>query len=313
MPLPDCELTVVGAGVAGCTAAMYGRRYGLSVVVLERAIPGGQAALSPLIENYPGFPGGISGLELTQRIHQQAQDFGAQFITAEAMGISRAANGRWMLHTDHGDMCGIAIIVATGAAPRKLRVPGEEELIGRGVSYCATCDGFFFRGRAVAVIGGGNTAIEDAIYLADICEKVYVVHRRDELRAEKYLQRRLFEKQNVEIVWDSVVVEIVGREQVEQILVRNVKTNDHREIRVAGVFVAIGYEAKTDWLGEYVDRQDGFIVTNERMETRSPGIFAAGDVRVTPIRQITTAVGDATIAAYYAYHYVDAFKSGGAS
>lgn len=309
MPLAECELVIVGAGVAGCTAAMYGRRYGLNVIVLERAMPGGQAALAPMIENYPGFPEGINGMELTQRIHQQAVNFGAEFITAEAMGISRADDGRWILHTDQGDMCGVAVIVATGAAPRKLGVPGEEEFRGRGVSYCATCDGFFFKGRTVAVIGGGNTAIEDAIYLADICEKVYVVHRRDELRAEKYLQRRVFEKPNVEMVWDSVVVEIVGGDQVEKILVRNKKTNEHREIEVAGVFVAIGHEAKTDWLADYVERDGSFIITNEKMETKAPGIFAAGDVRVTPIRQITTAVGDATIAAYYAYHYVDSFKS----
>ncbi len=311
MAIRDCEVAVVGGGVAGCTAALYCRRYGLDCLVLERQMPGGRAATAALIENYPGFPDGISGPELAMRIHEQAAKQGVEFTTAEVMGISRAADGRWILHTDQGDMTAIAIIVAIGAQARKLNVPGEEEFLGRGVSYCATCDGFFFRGKIVAVVGGGNTAIEEALYLADLASKVYVIHRRDQLRAEKYLQDQIFKRDNVEFVWNSMVVEITGDEEgVKAIRVRDVNTKQDRVIEVDGVFVAIGYEPKTDWLAQHVKLDGGFIVTNELMQTSAPGVFAAGDVRVTPVRQITTAVGDATIAAYSAYLYVQEFREG---
>jgi thioredoxin reductase (NADPH) len=303
------DVAIVGGGVAGCTAALYARRYGLDTLVLERAVLGGQAAVAVRIENYPGFPEGISGAELAQRIHEQAAKLGVEFVTAEVKGLARREDGTWLLHTDAEPVQAIAVIVATGAAPRRLRIPGEQELLGLGVSYCATCDGFFFRGRPVAVIGGGNTALEEALYLADLCPRVYVVHRRDALRADQYLQVRAAARANIEFVWDSVAVEVLGREQVEGLRIRNVKTNEERVLEVSGVFVAIGHEAQTEWLGSYVERNNGFIVTNERMETASPGLFAAGDVRDRPVRQITTAIGDATVAAYYAYYYVADFKA----
>lgn len=309
MPLRDCEVAVIGAGVAGCTAALYARRFGLDTIVLERAAPGGQTATAAYIENYPGFPEGISGLELAQAVMQQAKKFGAECLAGEIMGISRADDGRWTLHTDQGDMRAIAVIVATGAQPRKLGVPGEDEFSGRGVSYCATCDGFFFRGQTVAVVGGGNTAVDEAIFLSDICERVYLIHRRDRLRAEKYLEDRARAKSNIEFVWNSIVIEIRGQETVESVRIRNVQSGEDTVLAVQGVFVAIGHAPKTDWLCGCVETRDGFIVTNERMETSAPGIFAAGDVRDTLVRQITTAVGDATVAAYFAYHYVDKFKA----
>lgn len=309
MALRDCELAVVGGGVAGCTAALYGKRYGLDVVVFGGGMPGGQAAMAQLIENYPGFPEGISGLELAQRIRQQAEKVGAEFVDAQVMGMSRDEDERWILFTDIGEARAIAVILAIGAEARKLGVPGEQELAGRGVSYCATCDGFFFRGEPVAVVGGGNTAVEDALFLSDLCPVVYVIHRRDQLRAEKYLQDRAFARDNIQFVWDSVVVEIVGREQVERIRVRNVKTHQDTDIAVKGVFIAIGHEPRTEWLADYVERKDNFVVTDELMRTRSPGLFAAGDVRYTFVRQITTAVGDATVAAYSAYNYIAEFKT----
>jgi thioredoxin reductase (NADPH) len=308
VPLRDCELAVVGGGMAGCTAAMYGSRYGLDVLVFEGRLPGGQAAMAVLIENYPGFADGISGMELAQAARTQAEKMGAEFVTAEVMGISRAEDGTWILFTDVGEARAQAVIVATGGQPRTLGVPGEKELVGHGVSYCATCDGFFFRGKEVAVVGGGNTAIEDAVFLSEICERVYVIHRRDQLRADRYLQERAFARERIQFLWDSVVVEIVGREQVERVRVRNVKTNQDTDLYVKGVFVAIGYEAKTDWLGDYVERQGGFIVTNANMQTKSPGLLAAGDVRLTLVRQITTAVGDATVAAYFAYQHIAELK-----
>jgi thioredoxin reductase (NADPH) len=264
--------------------------------------------MAVLIENYPGFADGISGMELAQAARTQAEKMGAEFVTAEVMGISRAEDGTWILFTDVGEARAQAVIVATGGQPRTLGVPGEKELVGHGVSYCATCDGFFFRGKEVAVVGGGNTAIEDAVFLSEICERVYVIHRRDQLRADRYLQERAFARERIQFLWDSVVVEIVGREQVERVRVRNVKTNQDTDLYVKGVFVAIGYEAKTDWLGDYVERQGGFIVTNANMQTKSPGLLAAGDVRLTLVRQITTAVGDATVAAYFAYQHIAELK-----
>ncbi|MGD9518888.1 MAG: thioredoxin-disulfide reductase [Armatimonadota bacterium] len=303
MALRDCQLAVVGGGIAGCTAALYGSRYGLDVLVYEGGLPGGQAATAVLIENYPGFPDGVSGFELAQAVHRQAEKVGADFVTAEVMGLSRADNGLWILLSDIGEARAAAVIVATGGRPRQLNVPGEKELTGRGVSYCATCDGFFFKGETIAVIGGGNTAIEEALFLSKVCEKVYVIHRRDALRAESYLANQALACKNIEFVWNSVVVEIIGQSHVERLRIRDVKTQQDRELAVKGVFVAIGYEAHTEWLGDSVEREDGFIVTNEKMQTKSPGLFAAGDCRLTPVRQITTAVGDATVAAYFAYNY----------
>lgn len=308
MALHDCDVAVVGGGVAGCTAGMYAARYGLDTLILGGGLPGGQAALAVRIENYPGFPDGVSGVELAQAVRTQAEKMGAEFITAQVMGLSRADDGRWILFSDIGETKAVAVIAATGGRPRKLGIPGEQELAGAGVSYCATCDGFFFRGEAVAVVGGGNTAIEDALFLSEVCTTVYVVHRRDALRADSYLRERAFARDNIHFVWDSVPVEVVGPGQVERLRVRNVKTQADRDLQVKGVFVAIGYEADTEWLGDCVEREGGFIRTNDRMETKSPGLFAAGDVRLTPVRQITTAVGDATVAAYFAYDYVAGFR-----
>ncbi|MCD6350818.1 MAG: FAD-dependent oxidoreductase [Armatimonadetes bacterium] len=283
---------------------MYGTRYGLDTLVFAGGLPGGQAALAARIENYPGFPEGISGMELTQAVRSQAEKMGAEFVTAQVMGLSRSEDGTWILFTDIGEAQALAVIVATGGQPRQLGIPGEKEFSSAGVSYCATCDGFLYRGKTVAVVGGGNTAIEDALHLSEICEKVYVVHRRDALRADKYLQERAFARDNIEFVWDSVPVEIVGREAVERLRVRNKKTNEDTDLAVEAVFVAIGYEAQTDWLGNYVDREGSFIIADEDMKTKSPGLFAAGDVRVKRVRQITTAVGDATVAAFFAYDYI---------
>jgi thioredoxin reductase (NADPH) len=309
VPLHNCELVIIGGGVAGSTAALYGRRFGLDLLVLERGVPGGQTASASCIENYPGFPEGITGPELAQAVTEQALKVGVEYVNAEVMGLSHREDGRWIAHTDQGDCETVSLIVAVGASPRHLKVPGERELAGRGVSYCATCDGFFFRGQTVAVVGGGNTAVDEAIYLSEICAKVYVVHRRDQLRCEKFLQDRLAARPNIEVVWDSVVVEIRGEDAVGTMRVRNVKSGEDRVLELQGVFIAIGNVARTDWLGDFVEREDGFILTNENMETNAAGIFAAGDVRKTLVRQITTAVGNATTAAFFAYHYVQDFRA----
>ncbi len=297
------EVVVVGGGVAGCTAALYSRRYALDVVLLEKAAPGGLTATASHIENYPGFPEGISGVELAERVRQQAANAGVKCVIAEVRKLQRD-NDTWLLETSEGDVAAPAVIIATGASPRKLNVPGESELRSGGVSYCATCDGFFYRDRVVAVVGGGNTAVDEAIYLSDIAAKVYLIHRRDELRAEAYLQQRAFARDNIEFVWNSIVTEILGSDLVEGVRVYNKKTDAQTDLAVDGVFIAIGHVPNTEWLGDLLELKDGFIITDKYMATSQPGIFAAGDVRDTPLRQITTAVGDAAIAAYSAYQYV---------
>lgn len=298
------ELVIIGGGAAGLTAGMYAMRYGLDLVLLTVGVPGGQTATATTIENFPGFPDGITGAELIMRLTQQAENFGVVFENAEVETIE-STGGRWRLHCGDRDYLTTAVIIAVGAHPRRLKIPGERDLFGRGVSYCATCDGFFFRGQTVAVIGGGNTAIEEAIYLAGITEKVYVIHRRDELRAEQLLAERAFGVENIEFIWDTVPTEILGEDSgVTGLALHNKVTEEDSEIEVDGVFVAIGYEPNTGFLGDLVELNEGFIVTDERMRTSQPGIFAAGDVRDTPLRQVATAVGDAAIAADSAYRYV---------
>ncbi len=299
----DHELVIIGGGAAGLTAGMYAIRYGLDLALLTLGAPGGQTATATTIENFPGFPDGISGAELIMRLTQQAQNFGVTFENAEVTGITREGQ-RWRRHCDEGDYLATAVILAAGASPQRLKVPGERDLFGKGVSYCATCDGFFYRGETVAVIGGGNTAIEEALYLSDIAEKVYVIHRRDELRADDILAERAFAKAKIKIVWDSIPIEIHGSDAVTALVLHNKKTQEDFELAVTGVFVAIGYNPNTGFVSDLGELKDGFIVTDQRMRTSQPGLFAAGDVRDTPLRQVTTAVGDAAIAADSAYRYV---------
>jgi len=299
----DHEVVIVGGGAAGLTAGMYAIRYGLDLALLTLGAPGGQTATATTIENFPGFPEGISGAELIMRLTQQAENFGVVFESAEVRRITREGQS-WRLHCDEGDYLATAVILAAGASPQRLKVPGERDLFGKGVSYCATCDGFFYRGETVAVIGGGNTAIEEALYLADIAEKVYVIHRRDELRADDVLAERAFATAKIRIVWDTIPAEIHGSDAVTALVLHNKKTQEDFELAVTGVFVAIGYNPNTRFVSHLVELKDGFIVTDQRMRTSQPGLFAAGDVRDTPLRQVTTAVGDAAIAADSAYRYV---------
>ncbi len=298
------ELVVIGAGVAGCTAALYAKRYGLDVVVLDKGAPGGQLMTVGRVENYPGFPDGITGIELAQRVHQQVQNHDVEMVTQQATSIEPHADGRWLVRTADGDYLAVAVIIATGVFPRSLQVPGEKELRGAGVSYCATCDGFFYRDQVVAVVGGGNTAVEEAMYLAELCKKVYLIHRRDRLRADPHIGQQAIDREKIEILWRSVVEEIVGETEVEGLRLRNTHTGGERLLAVDGVFVSIGIIAQTDWLGGVVELEEGFIATDANMQTGRPGIFAAGDIRNTPLRQVSTAIGDAALAAYSAYQYV---------
>ncbi|NPV46778.1 MAG: FAD-dependent oxidoreductase [Armatimonadetes bacterium] len=302
----DC--VIIGGGIAGCTAGMYAKRYSLEVCVLDSmGGGGGNTALASLIENYPGFPGGISGVELAMRVKQQAEEVGVPFMAGTADRIVREGD---LWRVAGGDCSALTrtVILAMGAFPRSLQVPGEVDLRGKGVSYCATCDGFFYRGKTVAVVGGGNSAVDEACYLASLAQKVYLIHRRDELRAESYMQQRAFATSNLEIIWDTVVTRVLGEDAVTGVELRNVKTGAVSELPLDGLFVAIGHIAKTEWLEGLLEMEDGFIKTDAMMATNQPGIFACGDIRVTPLRQITTAVGDATLAAYAAYQYVLAHR-----
>jgi thioredoxin reductase (NADPH) len=256
------------------------------------------------VENYPGFPEGITGMELCDRVRRQVEKIGVEIAIGEVTGIEPAGDGRWLVHTPTGDYVAIAVIVATGVFPRSLQVPGEKELRGAGVSYCATCDGFLYRGQVVAVVGGGNAAVDEALYLADICQQVYLIHRRDRLRADPFIGQQAVDRPNIEIVWDSVVKEIVGDHEVAQLRLENTQTGEERLLDVSGVFIAVGTIAHTDWLGGLLELNDGFIVTQPDMQTNQPGVFAAGDIRNTLLRQVTTAIGDATLAAYSAYQYI---------
>ncbi len=300
----EVELVIVGAGVAGCTAAIYAKRYGIDVVILNNGVPGGQLLTVSMIENFPGFPEGISGMELGQRVQQQVENHEVEIVQEQVTGIKRHDDGRWVVQTSDGDWLTVAVIVATGASRRPLRVAGAQKLRGHGVSYCATCDGFLYRDETVAVVGGGNTAVEDALYLADICQKVYLIHRRDRLRADPYLTQQVLSRDNIEPMWQTVVQEVVGNEEVEQLRLRNTGTGEEQLLPVSGLFVAIGIIAYTEWLQDLLELNNGFVTTDMNMQTNQPGIYAAGDVRDTVIRQVATAVGDATTAAYSAYQYV---------
>ena len=301
----ECDAVIVGAGAGGLTAALYVQRYGLHAIVLEKLLPGGQLTAANMIENYPGFPEGVSGPELVERFRTHAEKFGAQ-IVADTIKTVEPEGDRWRLIGEKSNYLSHAVIIATGARHRKLGVPGEDEFSGKGVSVCATCDGFFFRGQDVAVVGGGNVAIDDAIYLSDLAKKVTVIHRRDELRAEPMLRQRAFARENIEFLWDSIVTRINGGDEVESVAVHNKKTGQDMELPVAGVFMAIGFEPEVALVQHLVETEDGHIVTDDRMKTSADGIFACGDIRKAALKQIATAVGDGAIAADSAYKHISA-------
>ncbi len=296
------EVAIVGAGPAGLTAAIYAARARLEVEVFEKGFIGGQVATATHVENYPGFPEGVEGIELIERMKKQAEKFGAKIRFAEVKSIDW---DRRLLMTSQGETNAEALIIASGASPRELGVKGEREFKGKGVSYCAVCDGAFYTDEKVAVVGGGNTAVEEALYLTKFTSKVYLIHRRDALRAERILQERLFSNPKVEILWNSIVREIVGENFVKGMLIENVLTGETKNIEVAGVFVYIGLKPNTGFLNGVVELDhDGFIITNDEMETSVEGIFAAGDVRSKGLRQIATAVGDGAIAAVAVERYL---------
>lgn len=299
------ETIIIGGGPAGLTAGLYCMRGGIKTILLEKIVPGGAPLNTEKIENYPGFPEGISGRELMDRFASQAKAFGLPVREfSEVQGITREGN-QFNVSIDNETLSASAVIVASGTEPVTMGIPGETELVGRGISYCATCDGMFFRDLDVAVIGGGDSAIEEALSLANIVRKVYVVHRRDSLRAQKILQDRIFKNPRVECLWNKRPVEIKGETQVTGIILEDTITAKHDELPVSGVFIYVGYRPRTEFLGELVERdQTGYIITDDRLSTKTPGLFAAGDIRKKGLRQISTAVGDGAIAAVSAERYV---------
>jgi thioredoxin reductase (NADPH) len=297
------EAIIIGGGPAGLTAGLYTSRAGLKSLLVERGIVGGQIINATLVENYPGFPQGISGAELGSLMHQQAVKYGLELVNAEVTGVVQGQP--YIISTTEGDFEAIAIIIAAGSEYRKLGVSGEERLVGHGISYCATCDGFFFRDREVAVVGGGDTAITDALELTRHAKKVYIVHRRDQLRAGYILQQRALAEPKLEFIWTTVVEEILGEKLVSGLKLRNVKTGQNSILKVTGVFIAVGLVPNSQHFSNIVDLDDtGYIVTDETMATSASGIFAAGDIRRNSPRQVAAAVGDGAIAAISAFKYV---------
>ena len=306
MKKADYDLVIIGGGPAGLTAGIYASRARLNVLLLEKVAPGGQVLVSDWIENYPGFPEGSSGYDLVTKMVEQAKQFGLVIESGQVLSLDPSETVKKVELKDK-TITTLSIIIATGASPRKLGVPGEDMFIGKGVSFCATCDGPFFKEHVVAAVGGGDTAVQESIYLTKFAKKVYLIHRRDELRATKILQERAMANDKIEIMFDSVLTGIYGGlTNVEKITVLNLKTDEEKEILVDGCFIWVGTFPNTSFLKDSVEvDQYGFIIVNQNMETSAPGVFAAGDVRNTPLRQIVTAVGDAAIAAVSAEHYIE--------
>src|SRR4030042_799210 len=286
------DVIIIGGGPAGLTAGLYNARARLNVLLLERLAPGGQVLTTDWVENYPGFPDGISGFELMDRMKTQAEKFGLKIQSEEVTKLELSEKRKVVL-TAGGPFETKAIIICCGATWKKLGIEGEDRLIGKGVSVCATCDGPFYRDQEVAVIGGGDTAVEEAIFLTRFVSKVHLVHRRDKLRAAKVLQERAMSQEKIEFIWDSIPVKVLGEKGVEGIELKNVKTQDVFRKSVQGVFVFIGTLPNTDLVKGLIRLdEDGFVMTDDNMQTSVPGVFAAGDIRSKLFRQISTAVGE---------------------
>lgn len=297
------ELVIIGAGPAGLTAAIYGKRSGLDVLVLEKGIPGGQINVTDEIENWTGVIH-ASGTELAESFRRHAEHFKAEFRDTDVKGIA-LRDGVKIIETGSGDIEAEAVIIATGASFKKLGAPGEAEFTGRGVSYCAVCDGAFFEDQEIAVIGGGNTAVEEAVYVTQFASKVTIIHRRDSFRAERIAIERAMSHPKIEVVWNSVVEEIAGEDMVEKLVLKNVRTGEVSDLPVSGVFIFAGIDPNADFVKGVVESAGGgWITTNERMETSVEGIFAAGDVRNKFLRQVITAAGDGATAAMAASAYI---------
>ena len=298
------DMVIIGAGPAGYTAALYAARAGLTVVVLEKLSAGGQMALTTQIDNYPGFADGIDGFELAERMQQQAERFGAKTELAEVTAV-RLEGRIKEIETSEGTFYGKTVVVCTGANPRELGIPGEKALVGRGVNYCAACDGMFYKGKTVVVVGGGNSAAADALLLSRIAKKVILVHRRDTLRATKVYHEPLMNAPNVEFVWNSTVSGLRSGDKLNGVTLRDVNTGAETVISCDGLFLSIGRAPATALVQGQLRLDDaGYIVADESTRTNLPGVFAVGDVRTKTLRQVVTAVADGAMAVHYAEEYL---------
>jgi thioredoxin reductase (NADPH) len=299
------DIIIIGGGPAGLTAGLYTARARLNVVLLERLAPGGQVLNTDWVENYPGFPDGISGFELVEKMKTQAENFDLPIQLEEVTGLEFSQEKKIVI-TDKGQREAKALIIASGATPRKLGIEGEALLAGKGVSYCATCDGPFYKDQDVVVIGGGDTALEEAIFLTRFASTIHVAHRRDELRAVKLLQDRAMAQEKIKFIWDTIPLKILGENGVEGVELKNVKTGEISRKEAQGVFIFIGTEPNADLINGIVKQDEGgFVITDEKMETSLSGVFAAGDIRSKPWRQISTAVGEGATASFYAEKYLE--------
>jgi thioredoxin reductase (NADPH) len=298
------DVVIIGGGPAGLTAGIYAARARLKTVMIEKMAVGGQIINAWLVENYPGYKDGVSGVDLTMAMHEQATKFGLETISDEVMSIEVKGQQK-IVKTAGGDYEAKSIIIAGGAERQKINVPGEKEFTGKGVSYCATCDGAFFRNKAVAVLGGGNSAVTEALELTKFASKIYLIHRRHELRATKILQEKLLADTRIQILWDTVVEEIKGEKFVNKLKIKNAVTGQASELPVDGVFVSVGTQPATGYLKGIITLDAfGSVVVNDRLETNVPGIFAAGDIRSGSIKQVIGAAGDGAMAAINAGKYI---------
>ena len=304
------DLIIIGGGPGGLSAAIYAVRAAMKTVLVEKGVPGGQVTMSDEVENYPGFTH-VSGAELSMKFTQHAQSYDLEMISQEVTELEPGLDYHTVKLVNGEELRAHAVILATGGSPKELNVPGEREFYGKGVSYCATCDGFFFRGKTVMVVGGGDSAAEEALYLAKLCKRVYIAHRRDELRASKILQQRVFNDCNIEMLWNTVVTEIkAGSDGVERVSLRDTQTDQARDMDVDGVFIFIGFNPNNELVpaGTRMNA-DGMVVTDEKCETNTPGIYVIGDLREKFARQIVLSAADGCTAALAAAYYVEAKKS----
>lgn len=302
----DYDLVIIGGGPAGLTAGLYAARARLNVILIEKIVPGGQVLTTDWIENYPGFPEGISGPDLIQKMTEQVKKFDLNIESNEVISLDLLSEPVKKIKLSDRTITSHTIIIATGASPKKLGITGEDIFFGKGLSTCATCDAPFFKDKMVAAVGGGDTAVQESIFLTKFAKKVYLIHRRDQLRATKILQERAFANDKIEFIWDSVLTSIDGLANVEKITVKNIKTGDTKELSVDGCFIWTGILPNTNFLKDEVKVDDyGFIIVDSNMQSSVPGVFAAGDVRSTGLRQIVTAAGDAASAVFSAEHYIE--------
>ena len=300
------DVIIIGGGPSGMTSAIYSSRARLKTLLIEKAGCGGQMAITDNIENYPGFEQSINGFELATKMQTQATNFGTEFVYGEAVSFQLNDKIKKVILLDNKEYLAKTIIISSGASFKKLGIKGEQEFIGKGVSYCATCDGPFFRNKEIVVIGGGDSALQEALYLTKFAVKVNLIHRRNEFRAAKILQEKVFKEQKINVIFDSVVEEISGKDVLEQVTLKNIKTNTISQLSVNGVFIFVGWTPNTNFLNNQLKlNKQGYIITDDKMNTSIEGVFACGDVREKTLRQVVTAAGDGAIAANSAQHYLE--------